>query len=96
MDLTVPFKSIACCVSTCGIIWAVPSWYYDKKREDHLFFYCPNGHKQYFPEKSDLENLQERLKNTESKLEKLQICAETKKRRISSLKGVITKMKRRD
>ncbi len=95
MDLTIKFIPVTCCVSTCGITWAQPENYNTQKKCDHTFFYCPNGHGQYYPEKSDLEKVRNELAQTKEQLFRVKVCAETKKRRISSLKGVITKMKKK-
>lgn len=37
-----------CC--DCGIQWAAPQAYVQKRRADGAFFYCPNGHKQHYTE----------------------------------------------
>jgi hypothetical protein len=95
MDLTVRFATKTCCVSSCGITWAQPEIYDTQKRQDHTFFHCPNGHSQYYVEKSELEGARHELAQTKEQLFRVKACAETKKHRIAALKGVITKMKKR-
>lgn len=46
---------LTCCHRGCGIVFAVPSWWQQKRREDHTSFYCPNGHQQSFSSESDEE-----------------------------------------
>jgi hypothetical protein len=94
MNLLVDFTTTTCCYSNCGITWAQPKTYDTKKQEDHTSFFCPNGHSQYYLGKSDLEKARADLTQTEERLNKLRDCAEHKKRRITSLKGVITKLKK--
>jgi hypothetical protein len=49
-----------CIHENCGVHFAVPKQFQDKRRKDHKTFYCPNGHPQYYPHKSDLEILKDR------------------------------------
>ena len=95
MDLTVCFVAVTCCVSNCAITWAQPETYNAIKSQDHTEFHCPNGHAQHYMEKSELEKARDELYKTTYKLRAMTDCAEHKKRRIASLKGIITKMKKR-
>lgn len=53
------YEEIECC--NCGIHFAVPSFYRLKLRETHNTFYCPNGHAQSYPAKTEAEKLKEQL-----------------------------------
>lgn len=53
--MNIPEIVITCCNTNCGISFAVPKWWETGKRENHSWFYCPNGHHQHFAEESDLE-----------------------------------------
>jgi hypothetical protein len=75
--------------------WAQPEEFNIERKKDHATFYCPNGHGQCYPGKSDIETLEENLANVKSELHRVKYCAEEKKRKITALKGVITKMKKR-
>lgn len=55
-----------CC--SCGIQFAIPLSLQEKLRENHERFYCPNGHRQYYPQKSESERLREELKRKEQEL----------------------------
>ena len=96
MDLTISFITEICCHENCGITWAMTESFNDRRRNDHKYFYCPNGHRQHYVEKSDLEIAQAELNYTVQRLNEVKSCAETKKRRIASLKGVITKMRNKN
>lgn len=59
----------SCCV--CGIAFAMPEEYREKRLQDHQNFYCPNGHSQHFTGESDADRAK--------KLEK-ELAAERKQR----------------
>lgn len=96
------------CIS-CLIIFGVPpEW--DKARErDHRSFFCPNGHKQWYTGKSDLEKERQRTAEAEalaaSRLAQVdqeraarraeQERHEHTQRRLRSTKAVVTKTKKR-
>lgn len=42
------------CIS-CGTTFAIETGLLRQRRRDHQFFYCPNGHSQCYPGKSDIE-----------------------------------------
>lgn len=44
---------INCC--ECGIDFCLPRAREQQLRESHQWFYCPNGHQQYFPQKTKQE-----------------------------------------
>ena len=41
--------------------FAISSTFERERRRDHETFYCPAGHKQHFPAKSDLEKLRDQV-----------------------------------
>jgi len=51
---------------TCGVGYALPSDFIEDRREDHKSFYCPNGHKSYYPGKNEKEELAEKLEKAEA------------------------------
>ena len=57
LDLTL--ELVTCC--NCGISFGVPGIVLRERKRDHESFYCPNGHGQHFPGKSDLEKLKEEV-----------------------------------
>lgn len=46
---------------TCGINYAIPAKFVKSREEDHGTFYCPNGHKMYFPQITKEEILNRKL-----------------------------------
>lgn len=56
---TVTIKTTECC--SCGVTFGMPADLYDARRNDHGYFYCPNGHGQHFTGKSEAEKLREEL-----------------------------------
>ena len=63
IQLTSTYVTETCC--NCGIAFAMPRDFYNQRREDHQYFYCPKGHGQYYTAESDKEILQR--KNEELK-----------------------------
>jgi hypothetical protein len=55
-------KNITC--HTCGVVFGLTDSVDAARREDHKTFYCPNGHSQYFPGKTEEEKLIEELRAT--------------------------------
>ncbi len=52
---TTALELITCCKAGCGVQFGVSDAWIRNRRNDHALFYCPNGHSQYFPQKSDLD-----------------------------------------
>ena len=61
--MTVPtptdLQDVEC--SECGMCFWMRTRYVNSRREDHGTFYCPNGHNQYFPAKTEAEQLKAQL-----------------------------------
>lgn len=51
--------------SECGIEFCISNSRQTKLRETHSTFYCPNGHRQWYPHKSETERLREELKRAQ-------------------------------
>lgn len=54
-----------CCA--CGIAFAMPEDFEERSRKDHQSFYCPSGHSQSYPAKSEEERLREELKREQAR-----------------------------
>lgn len=77
--------SISC--YKCAVVFSVPDALYEKLKECHNTFYCPNGHGQQFTGEPDKAKYLRWYKDErEQKNQAL--------RRISALQGVITRMKK--
>ena len=71
-NVTVNLSTCNC--SVCGIVYTLPCNMREARTRDHETFYCPNGHKQYCPGKSDEEELEE--KNTGLQEENIELSEE--------------------
>lgn len=57
---------------SCGIPFSIPESYFNKLKEHHVTFYCPNGHSMWQPAKSEAEKLQETVRQKENQIAQLQ------------------------
>lgn len=48
-----------CC--NCSIEFAMPIDFQQKRRDDHITFYCPKGHPQHYTGKTEADRLREQL-----------------------------------
>lgn len=74
-----------CNCAACGVSFAFPSAIAKRREDDHQSFYCPNGHTNYYPQKSDAEILREKLRMKERELEDMK--AAEQKRAANSAKA---------
>lgn len=89
-------------VCPCGISWAAPKSFFDKRREDHKTFYCPNGCPRHYPQESKEEKLKRQLREKSTRLqEEIQCCIEAREeanrleRKAWGYKGYATKLKKK-
>lgn len=86
-----------CC--NCGLLFAVPNDYDDRRRNDHRTFYCPNGHGQSYRGRSEVEKERDRLKRelgwAQSSAQSWKDQAETAEHRRRAEKGAKTKLQKR-
>lgn len=102
MDQTIYLSaefSVRVCTE-CDTVYAVLQRYIDERRKDHETFYCPNGHRRHFPQKSDEELLKEQLTHCKADRDfwinghsREKNGRKSAERSRSALRGVITKMK---
>ena len=90
-----------CVIKNCGISWWHPSGFDTQRKSDHILFFCPNGHSQYYTELNQQEKLQKRLdeeiRNKNRYMEEKEICCNrlTKtKHQLNGLKGYVSRLKR--
>ena len=97
---TTNFSSVEC--SNCHMLFALTQQTKDDYQETHETFYCPKGHRQWYPSKSNTEKLQEKLavvvrdrnywEGQHGKEVRLHNATEARRR---AQKGVVTKLKKR-
>ena len=57
-----------CHCGNCNIPFAIPDAMDDRMRECHNDFYCPSGHKNYYPEETEVEKLHEVIKQKDARI----------------------------
>lgn len=89
-----------CC--TCGVSFAVTKDFNQRRRNDHDDFYCPLGHGQHYPAKSEVEKAREETQKVKKEAEGLRQCIQHKKDVIKAkeyqvryFKGEVTKLKKK-
>jgi hypothetical protein len=98
--INVTFTVVAC--ANCSMSFAVMRSFADERRADHETFYCPQGHRNYYPGKSDVEKLREELararENTQYYARRTDELYDEKKaveRKYAAQKGQVTRIKNR-
>lgn len=84
---------IAC--ASCGTSFAMQEDLEAHRREDHKTFYCPNGHTQYFPGKSELEKTKENLKWERDRAARLLAERDQISASLRTTKGHVTRLRNR-
>lgn len=86
----------------CGISFAMPQDYKDRRIADHESFWCPAGHSQCFHGKSEADRLRDDLARQKHYTEQAQASAsyerserEAVTRRLTATRGVVTRHKNR-
>ena len=82
---------VTCC--KCGLPFNVPDEWLAARRANHDAFYCPNGHTQYFQDKSQEDILREKLDKANKDLTIKTQCCESKGKAIQHLKAKCNGMK---
>jgi hypothetical protein len=59
----------------CGVAFAAPADLLANRRQSHESFYCPNGHRMSFPQKTDLEKAQAEIEKYKKLLKQEQAYA---------------------
>jgi hypothetical protein len=100
INAQVTFVTEECC--ECGVAFAITKEMQDRLKENHKWFYCPNGHSQHYTGKSDAEKLREQLERAERetarvRAERDQSAAEAahERNRANGYKGAAAKAKQR-
>jgi len=86
----------------CGIAFAIPENYQQRRRRDHKTFYCPSGHTQYYPQESDIDKAKRETSEAKKEADRLKQCVTHKKEllqrteyQVRHFKGEVTKLKRK-
>lgn len=68
INTTLKFKTTDCI--TCGVHIVLEEAFYTQRKNDHVNFYCPNGHGQHFAAETEAERLRKALRMAELAREK--------------------------
>lgn len=97
---TVTTMTYEVCAS-CGITFAAPAHFIQKRREDGETFYCPNGHSLGFG-KGENDRLKKQLESAQREVQRAYTHAthqrdqrEAAERSNAALRGVVTRTKKR-
>ena len=95
MELTFTKKLIMVECSECHMDFGVTPEFDEAKRNSHKTFYCPSGHRLFFPGRSDKEELQNELNFQKSRNAHLSEQNDHYKRSSASYKGKLNRTKKR-
>ena len=100
LDHTTTLVTVNC--YSCGTTFAMERQLNNTLRENHRLFYCPNGHDQYYPARSNAEKERERaeraereLANVRTRLIRAQDRAASERRSAAAYKGQVTRLRNR-
>ena len=79
----------------CGVAFGMTSLFYDKRREDHRGWWCPNGHQRHYAAESDAERYKRLYEQSERRAGVNYDRAESAERSLRSTRGVVTRMQKR-
>lgn len=83
---------LTCCHEGCGVQFGMTAGYEARRREDHEWFYCPNGHRQHFSGKNETERLKQQLKYVRESESFYREQAALERRRAAAQKGQRTRV----
>jgi NMD protein affecting ribosome stability and mRNA decay len=90
LQFTQQLETTSC--ARCGIVFAVPEWFNQDRRETHKTFYCPNGHSLTYTAKSEAELERERRIRAEARAARFEDKAEVLERRRRAEKAAKTRV----
>lgn len=102
LNLTGTYTLETCCLSGCGVQWAMPADLVRRLRRTHKLFYCPHGHGQHYSGQSDLEAARNRAAKAAARAERMEAERDEAMgerdhhwRSSRSYRGQVTKLKKR-
>lgn len=100
--MLIGYTIITCCSKGCGITFAVPETWINKRREDHSWWFCPNGHTQHFPAQTEAEKLRQerdrlaqRIAQRDDEIKRQRELREGTERQLYATRGIVTRIKNR-
>lgn len=94
------YSVVTCCRDGCGITFAMDDGFIRQRKEDHAWWYCPNGHRQYWPQENEEEKLRRTVNNLRDQnrwlndqYDAADRAAKLERRRAAAARGQLTKIK---
>ena len=81
--------------ATCGCSFGLTELYEKNRREDHVGFYCPNGHSNVFRGESDADKYKRLMEQAQSRVNSLQVQVESVQRSKDRVERTLKTMKKR-
>jgi len=78
----------------CGILFAIPKKFQDELRGNHETLFCPKGHRQYYPQMSDKEMLNRKLRTVRGQYDACKLNSKKLNYQARYWKGQVTKIKK--
>lgn len=93
LDYVQTLRLIYC--ASCGVPFGMTADMEQRRRQDHVKFYCPAGHVNYFNGKTDAEKQQERADQLERQLANRDESLRAERASHAITKGKLTKARNR-
>ena len=90
---TVTLNAIEC--ADCGLVFGITERFEQNRRRRHDTFYCPLGHPNHYPQKTEEEKQRERAGRLAAQLDQERAHAADLQRSLSAQKAATTRAKRR-
>lgn len=81
--------------SECHILFALQKEMNSGLQQNHTTFYCPNGHRQYYPGKTEEARLREQLSEAHANVAHYRELFATETKAHSATKGQVTRLRKR-
>lgn len=94
-DLVTTRVALWCVCGECGVGVYGPCEYEAHRRRNHKDFYCLNGHRQYFPGKSDIERERQKRELAERERDSARRFLRAEENSHRSTRGHLTRFKKR-
>jgi len=80
---------------TCGVSFWISQNHQAELKKTHKSFYCPNGHTQYYPGKTDAEKYKELFEREQRLRKNIDTDNNSLKNSLRTYKGEVTKLKKK-
>lgn len=99
-EVQAELTAISC--ADCSMFFAVSIYFVHNRQRDHQIFYCPAGHSNIYPSKSEIEIVQDKAENAIREVQTLKNCIEGERKllrvrdyQVRYYKGELTKVRKK-